>query len=95
MPCSGQRGIPARAYSGPQIVVNLGNGADGGARIVRGGFLFNGNGRRQPLDVIHVGLFHQRQELPGVGRQRLDVAALALGVQRVEGQRELPEPNGR
>ena len=44
----------------PQIVVNLGDGADRGAGIVRGGFLLDGNGRRQSFDVIYVGLFHQR-----------------------------------
>jgi hypothetical protein len=36
--------------------------------------------------VVDVGLFHHAQELAGVGRQGLHVAALALGVQRVEGQ---------
>ncbi len=46
----------------------------------------------RPLDGIHVGLVHHRQELPRVGRQRFHVAALALGVQRVEGQRGLAGP---
>jgi hypothetical protein len=36
-----------------------------------------------------VRLLHLAQELAGVGRQRLDVAALALGVEGVEGQRRL------
>jgi MFS family permease len=57
---------------------------------VRGRLLLDGNGRRQPLDVVHVGLFHHRQELPRVGGQGLHVAALALGVEAgVEGQRGL------
>jgi hypothetical protein len=43
--------------------------------------------RRQPLDQIDVGLFHQLQELARVGRERLDVAALAFRVERVEGER--------
>jgi hypothetical protein len=33
---------------------------------------------------------HLVEELPRVGRQRLDIAALSLGVQRVERQRRLP-----
>jgi tetratricopeptide (TPR) repeat protein len=39
--------------------------------------------------VVDVGLFHHRQELPRVGRQRLDVAPLALGIDGIEGQRRL------
>ena len=39
---------------------------------------------RQPLDEVDVGLVHLAEELAGVGRQRLDVAALALGEDRVE-----------
>ena len=42
--------------------------------------------RRQALDHVHVGLVHQLQELPRVGGQALHIAALAFGVQRVEGQ---------
>ena len=41
------------------------------------------------LDVIEVRLFHHAQELPGIGRQRLDITALALGVDGIEGQRAL------
>jgi hypothetical protein len=50
-----------------QVIVDLGDGADGRARVVRGGFLLDRNGRRQALDRVHVGLLHHRQELPGVG----------------------------
>ena len=70
-----------------QVVVDFGDRADGGARVVAGGLLLDGNGRRQTLDEVHVGLFHQLQKLPRVGRQRLHVAALAFGVQGVERQR--------
>ena len=69
-----------------QVVVNLRNSAHGGARVVRGGFLFDGNRRRQTFDVIDIRFLHHRQKLPGVGRERFHVAALTLGVQRVEGQ---------
>jgi hypothetical protein len=72
-----------------QVVVDLGDGADGGARVVAGGLLLDRNRRRKALDQVHVGLFHQLQELAGVGRERFDVAPLALGVECVEGQRGL------
>ncbi len=72
-----------------QVVVDLGDGADGRARIAAGRLLLDADGRRQAAEVIDVGLLQLAEELAGVGRQRLDVAALALGVERVEGQRDL------
>ena len=72
-----------------QVVVDLGDRADGGARVVRGRLLLDRDRRRQALDVVDVRLLHHRQELARVGRQRLDVAALALGVDGVEGERGL------
>jgi hypothetical protein len=44
------------------------------------------------LDEVDVGLLHQLQELARVRRERFDVAALALGVERVECERRFPEP---
>ena len=69
-----------------QVVVDLGHRAHGGARIVGGGLLLDRDRRRQAFDAVHVRLVHHRQELPGVRRQRLDVAALPLGIEGVEGQ---------
>jgi hypothetical protein len=42
--------------------------------------------RGQPLDEVDVRLVHLAEELPGVRRQRLHVAPLALGEDRVEGE---------
>ena len=70
-----------------QVVVDLGDGADRRPRIRAGRLLLDGDGRRQPLDQVDVGLFHLLEELPGVRRQRLDVAALPFGVDGVEGER--------
>ena len=72
-----------------QVVVDFGDGADGRARVVRRRLLLDRDRRRQAFDQVDVGLFHQLQELPRVGRQRLDVAPLALGVERVERERAL------
>ena len=52
-----------------QVVVDLGDGADGGARIMRGRLLFDRNSRRQSFDQVDVGFLHQLQELTRVGRQ--------------------------
>ena len=78
MPWCGQRGSAGARKQQPQVVVDFGDRADGGARIVRAGLLLDGDRRRQPLDAVDVRLVHHRQELARVGRQRLDVAALAL-----------------
>ena len=74
----------------PEIVVDLGHGADRRPRVRAGGLLLDGQSRREPLDRVDVRLLHLLEELPGVGRERLDVAALPLGIDRVEGQRRLP-----
>ena len=73
----------------PQVVVDLGDGADRRARVARRGLLVDRDRRREPLDEVDVGLLHLPEELARVGRQRLHVAALALGVDRVEGERGL------
>src|SRR5690554_2459000 len=39
--------------------------------------------------MIDVGLLHQFKELAGIGRQAFDVAPLAFGIDRVEGERRL------
>ena len=52
----------------------------------RRGLLVDGHGRREALDEVDVRLVHLAQELPGIGGQRLDVAALALGEDGVEGE---------
>ncbi len=73
----------------PQVVVDLGDRADGRARVFAGGLLVDGDRGRQALDEVDVGLVHLAEELAGVGRQRLDIAPLALSEDRVEGQARL------
>ena len=73
----------------PQVVVDLGHGADRRARVARGRLLVDRDRRREPLDRVDVGLLHQPEELARVGRERLDVAPLPLGVDRVEGKARL------
>ena len=72
-----------------QVVVDLGDRADRRPGVARRALLVDRDGRREALDEVDVGLVHLPEELPGVGRERLDVAALALGVDRVEGERGL------
>jgi len=71
-------------------VVDLGRRAHGRAGVGRDGLLVDGDGRRNALDRLDLGLFHLVDELAGVGREALDVAALALGENGVEGEGRLP-----
>ncbi len=72
-----------------EVIVNFGDGADCGTRGARCGFLLDGDRRRKPFDHVDFGPFHLVEELPSVGRERLDVAALAFGINGVEGERGL------
>ena len=55
-----------------------------------GGLLFDGDGGAQAVDRIDVGPLHLVEKLARVGGKRLHIAALAFGVDGVEGQRGFP-----
>ena len=69
-----------------QIVVDLGDSADRRARVAVGRLLIDRHRGRQAFDEVDVRFVHLPEELPGVRRQRLDVAALPLGENGVERQ---------
>ena len=50
-----------------EIVIDLRHRTHGGTGVAVGGFLIDGDRGRQPLDVLHIGLFHLPQELAGIG----------------------------
>ena len=81
---------PDRRVQQPQVIVDLGDRTDGGARAAAGGLLLDRNRRAQAVDRIHVRPLHLVQKLARVGGKRLHVAPLALGVNRVEGERTFP-----
>ena len=87
---AGAVGLADSGEEQAEVVVDLGDGAHDGAGIVGDALLVDGDRGAQPLDVIDVGLLHAAEELAGVGGEGLDVTALALGVDGVEGQRALP-----
>ena len=73
----------------PQVIENLGSGSDGRPRIARGVLLLDGDGGRDPVDQIDIGLLNPLQKLPGIGRQRLHITPLPLGIDRIESKRRL------
>ena len=66
------------------MVVDFRDRPHGGSRIAGYAALIDGDGWRKALDKIDVGLLELAQKLPGIGRQRFNVAALAFGEQSVE-----------
>ena len=73
----------------PEVVVYLRDRAHRRAGMGGSRALLDRDGRAQPGHRLHVRLLHLLQELPGIGGEALDVAALALGVQGVEGEAAL------
>src|SRR6266481_380796 len=78
---------PHASVQQPQIIVDFGLSGHGRARITRRVLLPDGDGGCYPAHFINIRLVHALEELAGVSRKRLDIAALALGIDRVERQR--------
>src|SRR5664280_344793 len=84
--------VPDPREEQPQVIVDLGHRADRRARVPAGALLIDGDRRREAVDLVDVWLLHLAQELAGIRRQALDIAALALGIDRVEGKAALAGP---
>jgi len=82
----GAVGCASTGIQQAQVVVDLGHRAHGGARVVAGGLLLDGNRGRKAFDQVDIGLVQPPQKLPRIGRQALHIAPLALGIQRIERQ---------
>ena len=65
------------------------DGADRRARVAAGRLLLDEDGRRKSVDQIDIGLLHHFQKLARLGPRALDMAALAFGIDRVEGEARL------
>ena len=77
-----------------QVIVDLRDRADGRAGGLDVVGLLDGDGRRDAVDGIDLRLVHALHELPGIGAEGLDVAALALRVDGIEGEAGLPAAAG-
>ncbi len=86
----GAEGLPHAGEEEAEVVVDLRDGAHGGAGVVARGLLVNGDGRGKPLNALHLGLVHHAQKLPGVAGEAFHVAPLPLGVDGVKGQGAFP-----
>ena len=73
-----------------EIVENFSDRADGRPGVGTCALLLDGNGRRQALDRIYIGLVHLVEKHACIHRERLDVAALTFRVDGVKCERRLP-----
>ena len=83
--------VRARGNADPRIdktkmIVDFRHRTHGGSGVAIGCFLVDRDGRRQSLDVLHVGLFHLSQKHSGIGGKRFHISALSLGKNRIEGE---------
>ncbi|HLP00957.1 MAG TPA: hypothetical protein VK163_02940 [Opitutaceae bacterium] len=87
------RGVVARGDMAEphfEVVGELGHRADGRARGLHGVALLDRDRRADVLDRVDLRLGEQLEELARVGAERLDVAPLPLGVERLEHERGFP-----
>ncbi len=89
-PAPAADGSPRPREEQPEVVVDLGRRGHGRARAARQRALADGDRGADAVHLVHPRLLHPLQELPRVRGEALDVAALPLGVQGVEGQAALP-----
>ena len=76
--------LPDPRIQQAQIIMNFRHRAHRGARVSGGGFLVDGNGRRQPLDGFHIRLFHLPQKHARIRGQRFHIAPLPFGIDGIK-----------
>jgi hypothetical protein len=81
---------PHASVEQTQVVRDFRDCPHRGSRTFSEGPLLDRDGWTEAFDALDAGLGQLVQELPGVGRERLDVATLTLGVDGIEGERRLP-----
>lgn len=69
-----------------EVVVDLGDGADGRAGGADGVCLLDGDGRGNAFDAVGERFVHSLEELACVGAEGLHIAPLPLGVDGIEGE---------
>ena len=79
----------ATAKEQTQTIVELGHGTKGRAHARHAGALMQCERRRHVQHLVHLGVLGLRQATAGIGAERLQVAARALGIKNPQRQRAL------
>lgn len=74
------------------VVVDLGDGAHGRARIATGRFLINRDGGGQAFDRVKLGLFHLTDKLSGISGKGFDIATLPFCKDGIKSQAGFSRP---
>ena len=69
-----------------EIIINFGDRSNGGTWVAAGRFLINRNGWTEAGDGVNVWFIHHAKEHTGVRTERLDITALAFGVDGIKSQ---------
>ena len=88
------KGLGQPGHQDFEVIVDLGDGAHGRAGGLDVVGLLDGDGGGDAVNGVDLRLVHAVHELPGVGAESLDVAALALGVDGIEGEAGLAAAAG-
>ena len=78
----------------PQVIVNFGRGGKSGAGRSASLALLDCEGGRKTLDRIYGGCGQLRKVVSGVGGKALEITALSLGINGVEGERRFSRARG-
>ena len=89
---NGRIGARGAGIEQAQEVVDLGDGAHRRTGVLVGGLLLDGHHGAESRYLVHVGTLHSADELSGIGRKGLHVAALPLGVDGIESERRFTRP---
>src|SRR5579871_5060696 len=79
-----------RSEEQAKVIVDLGDRSDSRSGAAASSLLLDRDGRAKSIDCIDIRTFHLIQKLPRIGRQSLNIASLALGINRVKSQRRFP-----
>ena len=80
---------PGSRIQQPEIIIDLRHGSYCGTWVFIRRFLIDADRRAQPLDLVHIRLFHLPQELSCIRRKRLHIPPLSFRIDRIKCQGRL------
>jgi len=84
-----------RGIKQTKVIINFRYGAHGGAGIVAGRALFDGDGRRQPLNRFDIWFVHLSDKLTGIRGKRFHITSLAFGIDGVKANEDFQNRSRR
>lgn len=79
-------GLSESGEEDAEVVIDFGDGTDGGSGSGADGFLFDGDSGAEPMNALNFGSGHLSEKLSGVRGEAFDVASLTFGVEGIHGE---------